>query len=140
MGMALDRIIADVHAQFGTLLLSDPKYNSKTVQGAHTHTHTHHHRTHTTAHARINRTRTGHDSDGWFPCGGAELVGKDKAGQLAVAPLALSCLRRALPSEMPLHELVHTLAKYTLHVDNGTQPPHRHAHGHTAHALAHERA
>jgi hypothetical protein len=39
MGMALDRIIADVHAQFGTLLLSDPKYNSKTVQGAHAHAH-----------------------------------------------------------------------------------------------------
>jgi hypothetical protein len=80
MGMALDRILMDVHSQFGSLLLSDPKHNSKSV---------------------------------------AELVGKDKAGQLAVAPLALSCLRRALPSEMPLHELVHTLAKYTLHVDKG---------------------
>ncbi len=77
--------------------------------------------------------RTGHDSDGWFPCGGAELVGRDKAGQLAVAPLALSCLRRALPSEMPLHELVHTLAKYTLHVDKGTQQLHHRTHTDTPH-------
>lgn len=46
-------------------------------------------------------------------------MGKDKAGQLAVVPVALSCLRRALPSEMPLPDLVHTLAKYTLHLDKG---------------------
>lgn len=33
MGMALDRIIADVNSQFGTLLLSDPKVNSKNPAG-----------------------------------------------------------------------------------------------------------
>jgi len=51
----------------------------------------------------------------------AELVGKDRAGQYAVLPVALSCLRRTLPLEMPPAELAHSLAKYTLYVDKGTE-------------------